>query len=75
MARLIVEFAIGTLLFKAGGWWLRWRGLRHQMLAAQNAISDQAYLAQVLAGYRAQIRAIVRLPRLHLPHFHVRRSA
>ncbi|MEU1240076.1 hypothetical protein ABZ388_06925 [Micromonospora parva] len=77
MARLLIELAITFLAFKAGGWWLKWRGLRHQMRAAQTAISNPAYLAEVLAGYRAQIRAIVRLPRLHLPrfHFHTRRSA
>lgn len=77
MARLLIEFALIALAFRAGGWWLRWRGLRHQMNAAAAAISNPAYLAEVLAGYRAQIRAIVRLPRLprlHMPRFtfHVR---
>ncbi|MFE9192027.1 hypothetical protein ACFYL6_20720 [Micromonospora sp. NPDC007208] len=67
-----------VVAFKAGGWWLRWQGLRHQMRAAAVAINTPAYLGQVLAVYRQRIRALVRLPRLprlHLPRFHARRSA
>ncbi|MEU7972194.1 hypothetical protein AB0B48_09135 [Micromonospora sp. NPDC049089] len=80
MARLLLELALFALAFKAGGWWLRWRGLRHQMRAAAVAISTPTYLAEVLAVYRQRLRDLVRLPRLprphfHLPRFHVRRSA
>ena len=71
MARLIVELAIVALAFRAGGWWLRWQGLRHQLRAAHTAISAPTYLAQVAAVYRQRIRALVRLPRFHF-HFHVR---
>ncbi|MFI6238374.1 hypothetical protein ACIBEF_00680 [Micromonospora sp. NPDC050795] len=67
-----------ALAFRAGDWWRAWRGLRHQLRAAETAISTPAYLAQVAAVYRQRIRDLVRLPRLprvHLPHFHSRRSA
>ncbi|MEU7677913.1 hypothetical protein AB0C42_24235 [Micromonospora taraxaci] len=79
MGRLILAVAALALThlvaFKAGGWWLRYQGLRHQLRAAHTAISTPAYLAQVAAVYRQRIRTIVRLP--HLPrlprfHFHVR---
>ncbi|MEV1321992.1 hypothetical protein AB0J14_38590 [Micromonospora arborensis] len=77
MARLLIEFALIALAFRAGIWWLRWQGLRHQLRAAHTAISTPAYLAQVAAVYQQRFRDLVRLPRLprlHLPrlHFHVR---
>lgn len=73
MVRLLIEFALIALAFRAGGWWLRYQGLRHQLRAAETAISTPAYLRQVAAVYRQRIRDLVRLPRLprlHLPRFH-----
>ena len=76
MARLLLTLAVLAathgLAFRAGGWYLRWRALVHQMRAAQTATTG-AHRTAVLADYQRRIRAIVRLP--HLPRFHARRSA
>jgi len=76
MARLLITLAVLTathaLAFKAGGWWLRWRALVHQMRAAEVATTG-AHREAVLADYRARIRSIVRLP--HLPRLTHRRHA
>jgi hypothetical protein len=58
--------ATHALCFAAGGWYLRYRALIHQMRAAQTAIHDRRHLADVLADYRQQLRRIVRLPHLHV---------
>lgn len=53
-------------------WWLpRWRAYRHQIRATRIAVTDPTLRAQALAWHRRQLR----LPRLHLPHFHFRRAA
>ncbi|MDH6460153.1 hypothetical protein M2302_000304 [Micromonospora sp. A200] len=66
---VLILIVTHALAFRAGGWYLRWRGLRHQMRAAQIACTGQ-HREDVLADFRRQIRAI--LPRFHMPRFHAR---
>ncbi|PWR10595.1 hypothetical protein DKT68_08530 [Micromonospora acroterricola] len=75
---LIAALAVThALCFTAGGWYLRWRALRHQMRAAQTAISTPQYLAEVLAVYRRRLYDIrpAWLRGWHLPRLTHRRHA